>query len=276
MTRRGARAVRSAAAALLLTLVACSGSEATVPSSSAPHAPSATTVPGKPLVPCRSITTEDRDLVVPSAVYKNDQRVKVHLTPCAPGSQRPLPVLYLLHGAGADETQWPDVGVLKAADAAVTAGTFPPAVIVIPDAQPAYSCSDCQTDLTTHLLKEIEPRLAAYAPIDTSRRAIGGISRGGGLALSVAAHHPGDFVAVGGHSPVDVPESDLDVLADHLPVYLDVGRNDSLVGSTEQMAEYLKLRKGDVQLTISPGAHERAYWRAHTAAYLDFYGRYLR
>ena len=276
MTRRWGTIVGVAlAAASMLSIVACAGSATTVASSSPPPT-TAESVPSDPPGTCRSSVTKNHDLVVPSTVYQTDQRVKVHLTPCASGSERALPVLYLLHGAGADETQWPDVGAFTAVDAAVMAGSFPPAVIVIPDAKPAYSCTDCQADLTTHLLNEIEPRLATYAQIDTGRRAIGGISRGGGLALSVAAHHPADFVAVGGHSPVDVPESDLDVLADHLPVYLDVGRNDSLVGSTEQMAEYLKLRGGNVQLTVNPGSHDRPYWRAHTPAYLDFYGRYLR
>jgi enterochelin esterase-like enzyme len=277
MTRRtAALGGFTAAAASVLGIVACAEFGSAVTSSSVPPAPSIATIPSKPLTPCRTNATEDHDLVVHSSVYQTDQRVKVHLTPCAAGSERPLPVLYLLHGAGADETQWPDVGASTAADAAVVHGSFPPAVIVIPDAKPAYTCTDCQADLTTHLLREIEPRLAAYARIDTGHRAIGGISRGGGLALSVAANHPDDFVAVGGHSPVDVPETELDVLAVRLPVYLDVGRNDSLVGSAEQMAEHLKLRGGNVQLTVNRGGHDRPYWRAYTPAYLDFYGRYLR
>lgn len=80
---------------------------------------------------------------------------------------------------------------------------------------------------------EIEPRLADFARIDSNRRALGGISMGGGLALTVAAHHPEDFAAVGGHSPVQVDAPELALLAGRMPIYLDAGRDDGFAESTE-------------------------------------------
>ena len=267
-TRR--RVALAVAVAATLVTGACSGSTSDSSKTTVP-----TTGSWPSSAPCRSGASEDHDLVVPSKVYRSDDRVTVHVTPCVEATGRSVPVLYLLHGSGNDEHQWSDVGVLQAADRAVATGVFPPSVIVIPDAQGAYGCSDCEADLTTHLLTEIEPKLAAFADINPARRAIGGISAGGGLALTVAARHPEDFVAVGGHSPVSVGASDLDVLADRMAVYLDVGRDDAFVGSTEKMAQELEHRGAVVELAVNSGGHKDPYWNEHVADYLEFYGRYL-
>ncbi|MDE0805322.1 MAG: hypothetical protein OSA99_18635, partial [Acidimicrobiales bacterium] len=70
-------------------------------------------------IDCMVAEPTDQDIVVPSAVYHDDQRVRIHLTPCTLDQPTPVAVLYLLHGAGADETQWSDVGVLAPADGGV-------------------------------------------------------------------------------------------------------------------------------------------------------------
>ena len=43
-----------------------------------------------------------------------------------------LPVIYLLHGANADESQWADVGVAEAAAEGRVTGTLPPVILVVP------------------------------------------------------------------------------------------------------------------------------------------------
>ena len=60
-----------------------------------------------------------------------------------------------------------------------------------------------------------------------------------------------------------------------MPVYLDVGRDDRFVGSTERMADELESRGATVELAVNPGAHEDPYWNDHVAEYLEFYGRHL-
>ncbi|MDE0803956.1 MAG: alpha/beta hydrolase-fold protein [Acidimicrobiales bacterium] len=218
----------------------------------------------------------DDDLVIPSAIYRGDQRVRVHFTPCTLDQPEPVAILYLLHGAGADETQWSDVGVFDAADTAVIRGDLAPTVIVLPDALPTFSCAECASNYRHHLLDEIEPRIAKLAPLDTARRAIGGISRGGGMALRVAGAHPGDFVAVGGHSSVDVPADTLAAVADaRLPVRLDAGHDDSLLATSQQMARALESDGGDVELVESHGGHDRPYWRDHVTDYIAFYAEHL-
>src|SRR5215813_14038538 len=57
---------------------------------------------------------------VPSTLYHKPVAVSVYLPPCydsiAVDDQPLYPVIYLLHGGGADETQWPDLNVQLAAD----------------------------------------------------------------------------------------------------------------------------------------------------------------
>lgn len=128
----------------------------------------------------------------------------------------------------------------------------------------------------THLLTEIEPMVDKLAGVDTGRRAIGGISRGGGLALEIAGFEPRAFVAAGGHSAVPADTDALDGLAvERLPVFLDVGREDSLTDASTGMSERITEMGGDVELHVWDGGHNRLYWAAHTTDYLRFYGRYL-
>lgn len=227
---------------------------------------------------CATVPTEetDFDLTIESAIYRTAERVRVHLTPCVNALSQRVPALYLLHGAGADETQWPDVDILVAIDNAVSEGSFPPAVVIIPDAASAYGCIECTTELAEHLLGEVEPAVSAFAPIDADRRAIGGISRGGGLALRLAGLSPAQFVAVGAHSSISVPEDVLSAIAvNRLPVYLDAGSGDGLAPAAERMADVLASLGTAVEVTISDGDHDRVYWRSQATAYTDFYGRIL-
>jgi len=75
------------------------------------------------------------DLTVPSKILKMDRKYAVYLPPDYETSQRSYPVLYLLHGAGDDQTGWVQFGeVLRIADEAIKSGTATPMVIIMPDA----------------------------------------------------------------------------------------------------------------------------------------------
>ena len=218
----------------------------------------------------------DEVVEVRSSVFETTDRVSVHFTPCSVDQPTPNAIVYLLHGASADETQWPDVDIFTAADAAVMNGTMPPSILVAPDAAPAYACRSCADDLLTHLVDEIEPVIARTAPVDPARRAIGGISRGGGLALDVAGLAPADFVAVGAHSSVEASDSALAAIAAaRLPVRFDVGDDDGLAGASHHMTESITTNGGRSELVVGIGGHDRAYWRSEADAYIAFYASHL-
>src|SRR5450759_4666773 len=75
------------------------------------------------------------NLSMPSKILKMDRKYAVYLPPDYETSQRSYPVLYLLHGAGDDQTGWVQFGeILTIADEAIKTGTATAMIIVMPDA----------------------------------------------------------------------------------------------------------------------------------------------
>jgi len=196
-----------------------------------------------------------------------ERRVAVYLPPDATaGTGARYPALYLLHGSGADETQWPAIGMTDAADRMITDGSLPPIVIVMPDID-----ADGQA-----VTDAVVPWAEAHLPVvpDAAHRAIGGISRGGATALRLAATRPYEYSRVGGHSAA-VPAGG--ALAERLavwggPIWLDVGSQDSLQKRVGLLSSDLEGHGTVAQYHIYDGGHDRAYWGAHVQDYLRFYG----
>jgi len=210
---------------------------------------------------------------VPSTVYAQPVPVSIYLPPCYESTTERLPVIYLLHGGNADETQWPDLRVQAEADALIAKGTQP-FVVVMPSG--VYQTG---IDYAAFVLNDLMPTMNDQLHIrtDAAGRAIGGISLGGYWALSIAFHHPDQFAAVGGYSPVVASSlDDLVALAhtaaglDQLHIQLDVGDADALAAGTRRLAETLQTRGLDVSSTMNSGGHNRPYWRSHTSDYLSF------
>lgn len=198
--------------------------------------------------------------------------VIVHLPPCYDSTQSHYPVLVLIHGAGADETQWPDVGALSAADKLAVTGAIAPVIVVVPDVNRSGDAEAVDSFVVNDLLQWVDSTYRTMP--DAAHRGIGGISRGGGAALRIAANRPDLFSVVGGHSPA-IGSTPPD-LAERLDAYdgaiwLDVGRDDSLAGSTRQLAEDLDKHGTGVTLQVNPGEHDRPYWRSQVGDYLRFY-----
>src|SRR5689334_20052865 len=73
--------------------------------------------------PCKAISGSMAQTTVPSAIYSKPVAVNVYLPPCYTANRASAyPVIYLLHGGSADETQWPDLNVQRAADALIAGG----------------------------------------------------------------------------------------------------------------------------------------------------------
>jgi enterochelin esterase-like enzyme len=213
---------------------------------------------------------------VASSLYRRTVRASVYLPPCYDWLPGQLPVIYLLHGANTDETQWPDVGVQTAADALI-AGGAPPFVVVMPGGIYAEN-----VDYEGFVLYDLRPGISSRLRVrtDGAGQAIGGISLGGYWALKTAFEHPDQFAAVGGHSPVTTrtagPDDPWALAAtapglERLRITLDAGNRDYLRLSAVQLAATLRARRLNVTLSIAPGSHDRPYWRRHSAEYLRFY-----
>lgn len=177
--------------------------------------------------------------------------------------RRDRALLVLLHGAGIDRSQWTAIGLDHARTAAAQQRNGAAPVVLTPDL-PAHPSDRAEERFLAAELLTLARRCFG-ATDDPAKRAVGGISIGGRIALEVAARRPDLFRAVGGHSPA-VHTTDAERLAaalanDHAAVQLDTGDGDGFRPGTEALAAALRRRGVAVSLRIAPGGHDRRYWR---------------
>jgi enterochelin esterase-like enzyme len=136
-------------------------------------------------------------LSMPSNILGMERNYAIYLPPDYETSQRSYPVLYLLHGAGDDQTGWVQFGeVLHIADKAIKSGSATPMIIVMPDAntkQRGYF-NDLKDDwrYEDFFFVEFLPYIEDTYRIKQEKRyrAISGLSMGGGGTFMYALHHP--------------------------------------------------------------------------------------
>ena len=262
------------------------------PVASSTPAPTETPVPSpSPTVPpCPDETGQviDFDEFVGSVTTRN-MPYRVYVPPCYFELQKRYPVVYLIHGAAETERQWETLGLVEQLDRGISLGEYPPMIVVMPYGALLLPDNDFDTDppgMEAFLLDDLIPRIESDFCVweDRDHRAIGGISRGGFWALSIAFRHPERFSAVGGHSPAldtDITPPDFNPLnltldapfIDTLRIYLDTGANDPVRPETDQLSNHLVQRRIPHEYVINPlGDHSDEYWTLHLPEYLAFYG----
>ena len=137
------------------------------------------------------------NLSMESKILKMERKYAIYLPPDYETSERSYPVLYLLHGAGDDQTGWVQFGeVLHIADHAIVEGSATPMIIVMPDGnrgQRGYF-NDLQNEwrYEDFFFEEFLPYVETTYRIKGEKRyrAISGLSMGGGGTFMYALHHP--------------------------------------------------------------------------------------
>lgn len=226
-----------------------------------------------------------------STVAREQLPYRVYVPPCYLESQRRYPYIVLLHGLGENESQWDDLGIDETLNQGILLSTLPPMIVVMPDTgnignentfppAPSY-----EVVLLDELLPAIE---RDFCVVDNRNfRAIGGISRGGFWAFSIALRHPDLFGIVGGHSaffdldnapsannPLDLALDTAFLTEANLRMYLDNAAADYVGPNLELFSSRLSARGIPHTYIINPvGDHNDDYWRAHLSEYLAFYGR---
>ena len=132
-----------------------------------------------------------------SNILKMDRKYAVYLPPAYFTSERSYPVLYLLHGAGDDQTGWVQFGeVLHIADKAILSGSATPMVIVMPDANTGTRgyVNDAKGEwrYEDFFFEEFMPYIEKTYRIKGEKRyrAIAGLSMGGEGTFIYALRHP--------------------------------------------------------------------------------------
>jgi Enterochelin esterase and related enzymes len=142
------------------------------------------------------------NLSLPSKILKGDRKFAIYLPPDYETSQRSYPVMYLLHGAGDDQTGWIQFGeVLSITDKAIREGKATPMIIVMPDANTGRRgyANDIKGEwrYEDFFFQELVPFIEkTYRARSEKRyRAVAGLSMGGEGTFTYALHHPELFAA---------------------------------------------------------------------------------
>lgn len=137
------------------------------------------------------------NLSLPSKILKMDRKYAVYLPPDYESSGRSYPVLYLLHGAGDDQTGWVQFGeVLTIADKAILSGKATAMIIIMPDANTGrrgyFNDPKGDWNYEDFFFNELMPFVEKKYRIkqDKRYRAIAGLSMGGGGSFVYALRHP--------------------------------------------------------------------------------------
>lgn len=213
------------------------------------------------------------------------RRVTVY-TP--PGYDRNLqtryPVLYLFHGANADEAAWTRLGhVNLILDNLLAAGKAKPFLVVmpfgygvLPNSAPTPGGLSNTAAFSRDLLEDVIPMIQAQyrAYTDRDHRAIAGLSMGGGESLEIGLNHLELFSYVGGFSAAlrgsEFSKTYAALVADapaanhklHL-LWFGCGKEDSLFAASKTFSDFLK--EHDVRHTFreTGGAHTWMVWRRY-------------
>jgi enterochelin esterase family protein len=201
----------------------------------------------------------------------------------------PLPVVYLKHGYGDGAAAWTAVGQAHViADNLLAQHLIVPMLIVMPwghVVSPRFATREQQMQndagVERELFEDVIPYVESHyrAATTADRRAIVGLSMGGGQSLKTGLAHLDRFHWVGGFSSAP-PDGDLekqfpDLKAQaekHLSrLWIGVGKNDFLLQRNEAFHQWLLAKGIPHGWLLSEGGHEWPVWRA----YLDTFLRLL-
>ncbi len=208
-------------------------------------------------------------------------RRRMHVyTPPGYAAENRLPVLYLLHGIGGDETEWqrlatPDVIL----DNLLADGKAVPMIVVMPNGrarkndraegnvfESAPAFATFERDLLDDVIPAVDARYATRA--DREHRALAGLSMGGGQALNFGLAHLDTFAWVGGFSAAPNTKPPAELLPDPAAakrqlklLWLSCGNRDGLINISQGVHGYLKDHDVPHVWHVDGNGHDATHWR---------------
>ncbi|HWB32351.1 MAG TPA: alpha/beta hydrolase-fold protein [Acidobacteriaceae bacterium] len=223
------------------------------------------------------------------------RRVTIYTPPgYDPSGKTRYPVLYLFHGANADETAWLKLGHVNAIlDNLLAEGKTKPFIAVMPfgypsppsappapGAAPARGFGSVTEGFTKDLLGDLIPYVESHYPVikDRDHRAIAGLSMGGIESLTIGLNHLDEFSYVAGFSAAispatfarDFPEVTADPKAMNSKLHLlwiGCGTEDGLFAASKSFDGYLNDAGVKHQFYSMPGVHSWIVWRHFLTEY---------
>ena len=197
------------------------------------------------------------------------KRKMVIYTPPEFSKDAKYPVLYLLHGAGDDETGWQKKGSANVILDNLYADKKPvPMIVVMPNGfARARGGQGRNSGFEDDLLKDIIPYVESHYPVkpDREHRAIAGLSMGAGQSLSIGLKHLDTFAWIGGFSsgvrganPVADPEAASKKLR---LLWVSCGDKDRILDASKTFHTTLEEKKVPHIWHVDSGAHEWPVWK---------------
>ncbi len=238
---------------------------------------------------------------IESKLLGTTKRFLVYLPNGYDTSGRDYPVLYLLHGAGDDETGWRDKGTMQLiADEMIESGRALPMVIVMPDASGTGEVLEGRPvnrgyfnidgwPFEDHFFEEFIPHVESTWRIisDKKHRAVAGLSMGGGGSAGYAQAHPEMFGsacplsgavagmgrgAAGGSPLLFVRNATPEQLEALRTVrwWVDCGDDDFLWEANVDFFAAMKKQQVPLQFRMRNGGHNWEYWQSGLQDVLTF------
>ena len=212
------------------------------------------------------------------------RRVTVYVPPGYERTpQTRYPVLYLLHGANADENAWHRLGRVNwILDNLLATGSTRPFLIVMPfgygvapnaPQEQGQNTERFGKDLVTDVIPLIESRYRVTR--DRGGRALFGLSMGGGQALAIGLNRLDLFSYVGGFSSglgatTDFAKSYPNVAANPQTankalrlLWIGCGTEDGAFVASKRLVEFFSTRGVTHTFRETPGAHTWMVWRKY-------------
>jgi enterochelin esterase-like enzyme len=202
-------------------------------------------------------------------------------TPPGYSKDKTYPVLYLLHGIGGDENEWPRGGAPDAIlDNLIADKKALPMIVVMPNGRAqkndraegnVFASAPAFAVFEKDLLDDLIPFIEKTYPVkaDRAARALAGLSMGGGQSLNFGLGHPDTFAWVGGFSSAPNTKRPAELVKDPVAakklklLYVACGDKDNLSRISEGVHKMLDEKQvPHVYRVIPGGGHDFKVWRS--------------
>jgi enterochelin esterase-like enzyme len=196
------------------------------------------------------------------------RKMVIYTAPGVDGTAK-VPVFYLLHGAGDDETGWQVKGSADIIlDNLYADSKLVPMIVVMPNGFAGKGGKGKGDGLENDLLQDIIPYVEAHYAVKTDResRAIAGLSMGGGQALRIGLKNLDKFAWVGGFSSALFGNAELikdgpDAAKKLRLLWVSCGDTDKLLKGSEAFHAALEKLQVPHIWHIDSGGHTWPVWK---------------